>query len=77
MVVGQGVRVALIGAVVGLAGALALTRYLGSLLYDVAPNDPLTFAAVVVILSATAAAACWIPARRALSVAPSDALRAL
>lgn len=77
MVVGQGVRVALTGAVIGLAGALALTRYLGALLYDVAPNDPVTFAGVVVVLSATAAAACWIPARRALSVSPSDALRAL
>lgn len=77
MVLGQGVRVALIGAVIGLVGAFALTRYIGSLLYDVAPTDPITFAGVVVVLSGTAAAACWIPARRALAVAPAEALRAL
>lgn len=77
MVLGQGVRVALAGAMIGLVGAFALTRYIAAMLYDIAPTDPVTFAGVVVILSLTAAAACWIPARRALAASPSEALRAL
>jgi predicted permease len=75
MVVGQGLRLALIGTAIGIAGALALTRFLSSLLYDVKPTDPLTFIAVSLILIAVALVACYIPARRAAKVDPMVALR--
>jgi len=64
-----------IGLAGGLAGALALTRLIESQLWDVTPTDPLTFVAVSVLLVAIAAIACVIPARRALSVDPTVALR--
>jgi putative ABC transport system permease protein len=75
MVLAQGIRLAALGAPIGAVGALALTRYLGSLLYDVQPTDPATFALVIVVLGAVAMVSCWIPARTALRVAPADALR--
>ncbi len=75
MVVGQGLKLALIGVAVGIAGALALTRFLSSLLYGVKPTDPLTFIAVSLILIAVAMLACYIPARRAAKVDPMVALR--
>jgi putative ABC transport system permease protein len=75
MVVGQGIRLALIGVAIGVAGALALTRFLSSLLYGVTPTDPLTFIAVSLLLVAVALAACYIPARRAAKVDPMVALR--
>ena len=65
-------RTALAG---GLAGALAFTRLIESQLWNVTPTDPLTYAAVSVLLVAIAALACVIPARRALSVNPTTALR--
>jgi ABC-type lipoprotein release transport system permease subunit len=60
----------------GAAAAFALTRILSGLLYGVRPRDPLTFAAVLVILGAGSLIACWLPARRATTVDPLVVLRA-
>src|SRR5208282_3966128 len=75
LVVRQGFALALVGAAVGIGVALAVTRYLASMLYDVRANDPLTIAAVSVLLALVALAACYIPARRATHVDPMVALR--
>ena len=74
-VIAQGMRRALAGIVLGLAGALALTRFLSSLLYGVRPADPATFLAVSLLLLAVSLLACYIPARRAATVDPMIALR--
>jgi predicted permease len=74
-VVGQGVKLTLIGAGIGLAGAFALTRVMAGLLYDVSPTDPLTFALVSVVLVGVAALASFLPARRAARIDPMAALR--
>ena len=75
LVLRQGIAPAIAGIAVGLVAAFALTRYLGSLLYGVAPLDPLTFVAVPALLGAVASAAVLIPAVRASRVAPQEALR--
>jgi predicted permease len=75
MVIWQGMRMAMVGVVLGVAGALALARYLTAQLYGVAPRDPMTFAGVAVILTLVALAAAWVPALRASRVAPIEALR--
>jgi len=75
MVLGEGLRTAIAGVVVGLAGACGLTRFLSSLLYGVRPTDPLTYAGVSVLLIAVNLLACYVPARRAASIDPIVALR--
>jgi predicted permease len=75
LVVKQGLTLAFVGAVTGVAIALAVTRYLASMLYGVHANDPLTIAAVAALLCLVALAACYIPARRATRVDPLVALR--
>lgn len=76
MVLGEGARVAAVGLVAGLAGALALTRLLASLLFEVSSTDPVTFILAPGVLAVVSLAACWIPARRAAKVDPMVALRA-
>jgi putative ABC transport system permease protein len=72
----QGLTPAFIGVVVGVIGALGATQLAGSLLYGVAPRDPLTFVGVVALLVLVALGASWLPARRATRVDPITALRA-
>ena len=76
MMIGQGLRLAGIGIAIGIAGAAGVTRLIRSLLYDVTPTDPLSFAAVVALMLAVAATAAYLPARRATNVDPMTALRA-
>jgi predicted permease len=75
IVIGQGLRTTGIGVVVGLIGALAISRMLQSLLFGLTANDPLTLAMVVAALATVALLACYIPARRAAKVDPIVALR--
>jgi putative ABC transport system permease protein len=75
IVVGEGLRFALIGVGVGLAGGLVLTRLLGSFLYGISASDPLTYSAVALLLILVSAAASFFPARRATRVDPIVALR--
>jgi predicted permease len=76
LILGQGVKMALVGVAIGTSLAFGLTRLMSAQLYGVSPRDPLTFAAVALVLIAVALAACYIPARRAASVDPTQALRA-
>jgi putative ABC transport system permease protein len=75
LVVRDGLKLVVIGVLVGLGGAVMLTRLMTTLLFGVAPTDSLTYGAVTVILIAVALAACYIPARRATKVDPLVALR--
>jgi putative ABC transport system permease protein len=75
LVVGQGVKLALAGVAIGIAGGLMLTRLMSELLYGVHATDPMTYGAVAVLLLLVALAACFIPARRAMRVDPMVALR--
>jgi putative ABC transport system permease protein len=75
MIIRQGLMLTLTGILIGLGAALIVTRVMTSLLYDVTPTDPLTFAIIPVVLTAVALAASFIPARRAMKVDPMVALR--
>ena len=75
LVVGQGVRLTLLGAAIGLLISLAATRVIAGMLYGVKPTDPVTFVSVSLLLTAVALLACYIPARRATKVDPMVALR--
>jgi putative ABC transport system permease protein len=75
MVLGQGMKLVAFGVAMGLAASLALTRLMMTFLYDVKPTDPLTYAAVALLLISIALAANLAPARRAVSVDPTVALR--
>jgi ABC-type antimicrobial peptide transport system permease subunit len=75
LILRQGLQPVAAGIVIGTAAALVLTRSIATLLYQVEPADPLTFAAVVALLLAAAAMACLLPARRAARLDPAEALR--
>ena len=76
MIVRQGVGVLIGGVVLGLGGALALTRLMGAILYEVSATDPWTFAGAPVLLVLVSLLASWLPARRATKLDPVEALRA-
>jgi len=75
VIVGHGLRLVLLGLCIGVAAALVVTRWMSSVLFDVKPTDPLTFATVAALLAVVAFLAAYIPARRALRVDPMVALR--
>ncbi|MGH9938298.1 MAG: ABC transporter permease [Blastocatellia bacterium] len=75
LVIGQGIRLALIGVLIGLGGSLAVTRLMQTLLFGVSAVDPLTFVVIALLLTLVALVACWLPARRATKVDPMIALR--
>jgi predicted permease len=75
MVIGEGMRVVAVGLAIGLMGAAALTRFVRTMLFDVSPFDPITFAAISATLAAVAFIACLVPAQRATRVDPLIALR--
>jgi predicted permease len=75
LVVGGGMKLAVIGVAIGLAGALALTRLITTMLFDVTPFDPTSYAVTAIVLLAIAAIACYLPARRAMNVDPLVAIR--
>jgi predicted lysophospholipase L1 biosynthesis ABC-type transport system permease subunit len=75
LVVGECLRLSIAGIGLGLLGTIVLTRLMRSLLFEVSPNDPLTFAGVTILLLAVAFTACYVPARRAAQTDPVTALR--
>jgi putative ABC transport system permease protein len=75
LVLGEGMKLVVLGAAIGIAAALGLSRLMAGMLYGVSATDPLTFAAVPIVLLGVAILACYIPARRAMRVDPITALR--
>jgi putative ABC transport system permease protein len=75
LTVGQGLKLVLIGIIIGLAGAFVLTRLMSTLLFGITPTDPPTFVTISIVLIAVACLASYIPARRATKVDPLQALR--
>ncbi len=75
LIVGRGMHLALAGAAIGVIFSLGLTQFMRQMIYGVGVYDPVTFAGVVIVLTLTAAAACYLPARRAMRVDPMDTLR--
>jgi ABC-type antimicrobial peptide transport system permease subunit len=75
MVVFQGMRLALIGVIIGVAAAYGLSRYMSNLLFGVEPRDPLVFVGVPLLLAIIALVAVWVPAARASRIDPLGALR--
>ena len=75
LVLMQGARLALAGVAIGVVAAVILTRYMGSFLFGISAGDPGTFAAVAILLTAIALAACYVPARRAMRIDPMRALK--
>jgi len=75
MVIGSGLKLAIVGIAVGVLVALGAARSLTALLYQVTPNDPVTFISVPILFMVVAMAACYLPARRAMRVDPLAALR--
>ena len=75
LILGQGLRLAVVGVALGLLAAIAFTRLLQGLLFGISASDPLTFVVIAVLLVGVALLACWIPARRATKVDPLEALR--
>jgi putative ABC transport system permease protein len=74
-VITDGLKLTLAGVTIGLGASFGLTRFLRTLLFELSPTDPLTFATVAIALTLVAIAACYIPARRAMTVDPMIALR--
>jgi ABC-type antimicrobial peptide transport system permease subunit len=76
LILASGARIVGIGILIGTAGALVSTRLISTLLFNVSPYDPVSYIGIIVLLSAIALLACWVPARRATKVNPIVALRA-
>jgi ABC-type antimicrobial peptide transport system permease subunit len=75
LVIGSSLKVTLIGAALGVAGALAASGTISALLYGVSASDPWTYAAVVALMLGVGLLASWLPARRATAIDPASALR--
>jgi putative ABC transport system permease protein len=75
LIVGRGMLLAGAGVAIGLIGALLLTKSMQTVLYDIRPSDPITFAEVALVLLGASLLASWLPARRALAIDPVTALR--
>jgi putative ABC transport system permease protein len=75
MVIGRGMKLVLTGVALGLIGAFSLTRLMRTMLFGVAPTDPVTFVSIAILLTAIAMLACYVPGRRATKVDPLVALR--
>ena len=75
LVLGEGMRITLVGVGIGIVAALGLTRLITKMIYGVGPTDPITFAGVAILLTGVALLACYIPSRRAMRVDPIIALR--